>query len=117
MRTYAKDKIQSPKKYAVKTSLLLNILHLDYDYTKLEKTDKLYIPLKYFTNRKYENILKTLSSNFDTYIYMPTIVKGNYKNLLYSNIENTTNKFDIKGFVISNICNIKLLNNLFDEFR
>lgn len=115
MRTYAKDKIQSPKKYAVKTSLLLNILHLDYDYTKLEKTDKLYIPLKYFTDRKYENILKTLSSNFDTYIYMPTIVKGNYKNLLYSNIENTTNKFDIKGFVISNICNIKLLNNLFDD--
>lgn len=115
MRVFAKDKMQSPKKYTVKTSLLLNILHLDYDYSKLEKTDKLYIPLKYFTNKKYESTLKTLSSNFDTYIYMPTIVKGNYKNLLYANIENTTNKFDIKGFVISNICNIKLLNTLFDD--
>ena len=66
---------------------------------------------------KYENILKTISKKFDTYIYMPTIVKGNYKNLFYANAENAVKKYKIKGFVISNICNIKLLNNLFEDIN
>lgn len=40
---------------------------------------------------------------------MPTIIKANYRNLLATNIENTINKYNIKGFVVSNISNIKLL--------
>ena len=43
---------------------------------------------------------------------MPTIVKSNYSNLLSFNLESTLTNFDIKGFVISNICNIKFLENL-----
>ena len=46
---------------------------------------------------------------------MPTIVKGNYKNLLYANIEMAIQKYQIKGFVISNICNVKLLHDLFED--
>ena len=46
---------------------------------------------------------------------MPTIVKGNYKNLFLANAENAVNKYNIQGFVISNICNIKLLNSLFKD--
>ena len=48
---------------------------------------------------------------------MPTIVKGNYKNLFYANAENSVKKYEIKGFVISNICNIKLLNELFTDLN
>lgn len=40
---------------------------------------------------------------------MPTIIKANYRNLLVTNIENTISKYNIRGFVISNISNIKLL--------
>ena len=36
-----------------------------------------------------------------------------YKNLLYNNIETSLENYNIKGFVISNICNIKLLELLF----
>ncbi len=98
-----------------KISLLLNLLHEDFDYNMLNNVDSIYIPLKFFTQNKYENILSILNKKADLYIYMPTIVKGNYKNLFYSNVKNTIKKFDIRGFVISNICNIKLLGDLFKD--
>ncbi len=105
--------IQPPK-----ISVLLNNLNYNFDYSALtNKIDSLYIPLKFFTSKKYENILKILSTNFDTYIYMPTIIKGNYKNLFYTYAESSVKKYDIKGFVISNICNIKLLNELFTDLN
>ena len=96
-----------------KLSLLLNILHKDYDYTKLHEVENVYIPLKYFSMKDYKDILHILDEKYNLYIYMPTIVKSNYKNLLSSNIETTLNNYHIKGFVISNICNVKLLNDLF----
>ena len=43
---------------------------------------------------------------------MPTIIKANYRNLFYNNIEKTIEKYDIKGFVVSNISNLKLLENI-----
>lgn len=105
----------STKPNAYKITVLLNLLNLNFDYSKLKDIDDVYIPLKYFTNRKYDSILKIISQKFDTYVYMPTIVKGNYKNLLYANIEMAIQKYQIKGFVISNICNVKLLHDLFED--
>ena len=111
MRTMAK----LTKNGTPKISLLLNIIDENFDYNKLEYVDDVYIPLKFFTSKKYEACLKTISRKFDTYIYMPTIVKGNYKNLFLANAETAVNKYNIQGFVISNICNIKLLNSLFKD--
>ena len=48
-----------------KITLLLNILNLSFDYSSLTDIDSLYIPLKYFTNRKYDKILTLLSKKFD----------------------------------------------------
>lgn len=112
MRTY---KMNSSNPEKPKITLLLNTLNLDFDYSLLTDIDSLYIPLKYFTNKKYNKILSLLSKKFDTYVYMPTIIKGNYRNLFYSNIKRSIEKYSIKGFVISNICNIKLLNDLFED--
>lgn len=98
-------------------SLLLNILHKDWNYYAIKGVSNVYIPLKYFTNKSYETILKTLSKKFHIYIYMPTIVKGNYKNLFYSNAKSAIEKYNVSGFVISNICNIKLLNTLFKDIK
>ena len=117
MRTFVNMKTEISQKSNTKISVLLNILIYDYDYSKLENIDNIYIPLKYFTNKKYEQILKTISKKFDTYIYMPTVIKGNYKNLFYSNAENAVKKYEIKGFVVSNIGNIKLLNDLFQDIN
>ena len=110
-----KEQHDSQKSSIKKTrlSLLLNILHTNFDYTQLQDIENVYIPLKYFSMKDYQEILHILDDKFNVYIYMPTIVKSNYKNLLSSNIETTLNNYHIKGFVISNICNIKLLNTLF----
>lgn len=113
MRNYDKSDFYLDKP---KISVLLNCLNPNFDYTKLsQQIDNLYIPLKYFIHRKNDSILKVLSQNFNTYIYMPTIIKGNYRNLFYANAENSVKKYDIRGFVISNICNIALLNELFTD--
>ena len=106
----------SPTK-KTKLSLLLNILHKDFDYTQLHDIENVYIPLKYFSMKDYQEILHVLDNKFNIYIYMPTIIKSNYKNLLSSNIENTLSNYHIKGFVISNICNVKLLNTLFTDLN
>ena len=117
MRIFAQNKTNLSNCIPPKISVLLNIINLDFDYSKLKDIDNLYIPLKYFINKKYENILKTLTKKFDTYIYLPTILKGNYKNLFYSNAKNTVQNYKIKGFVISNIGNIKLLHDLFTDLN
>ena len=92
-------------------SILLNILNLDFDYLKLENVDKIYIPFKYFTFEKYSNILKDITSKFNTYIYMPVIIRNNYNNLIRNNLPDILENFNIKGFVISNLGNLELLHN------
>ena len=116
MRDFAKENINFENKFT-KISLLLNILNTEFDYSKLEDVDNLYIPLNYFNDKKFDNILKTLTKKFNTYIYLPTIKKINYRNLFYNNIKDTVNKYQIKGFVISNIGNLLLLNNLFEDLN
>ena len=98
-----------------KISVLLNILNEKYDYSSLEGIDIVYIPLKYFVNKKYSNILETLSKKFKLYIYLPTIIKANYRNLLSLNIENAIKSYNIKGFVLSNISNLLLLDNVLEN--
>ena len=92
-----------------KISLLLNDLNLEYDSSKLDGVHNLYIPL----NKNYENILNVLNKKFSTYIYLPTIIRANYRNLFYDNIVNTTKKYNIKGIVLSNISNFMLISDLY----
>lgn len=96
-------------------SVLLNILNFDFDYSKLDNIDNIYIPLKYFSNNKYSEILNTLQQKSKLYIYMPTIIKANYRNLFYNNIEKTIEKYNIKGFVLSNISNLNLLEDVLND--
>ena len=98
-------------------SVLLNVLNSDFDYNKLENIDNIYIPLKYFINKKFNNCIKILSNKFNVYIYMPTIIKSNYRNLISSNIEDAIKIYNIKGFVISNISNLILLNKVFNNIK
>ena len=90
---------------------------MEYDYSKLENIDNIYIPLKYFLNKKYSQILEILNTKAKLYIYFPTILKENYKNLFYTIAKKTVQKYDIKGFIVSNISNIKMLNDLFEDLK
>ena len=92
-----------------KISLLLEDINLDYDYNALTGADNIYIPLKFFSNKKYHDLIMNLSQKFSVFVYMPTIIKANYKNLLLNNLDNIVKTFNIKGFVVSNIAGVIFL--------
>ena len=110
------EKIESLKKDK-KVSLLLNVLNKNFNYLDLNSIDRLYIPFKYFILNDYNHILKQITQNFDTYIYMPTIIRNNYHNLISNNLDNILKNFDIKGFVISNIGNFELLKTYINKYE
>lgn len=95
-----------------KIAILLNKLNSDYNYCLLKNIDKVYIPLKYFLNSNYSKVLKNLSDKFNTYIYLPVIMKENYKRLLNLNLQKILISYNIKGFLISNLGNLRLLETL-----
>lgn len=99
-----------------KISLLLNVINKDIDYTLLKNVDNVYIPLKYFANKKLEKELHSICENFNAYIYLPTVIKANYKNLLNNIVSNSIDKFNIKGFVISNISSCVFISNLKEKY-
>ena len=99
-----------------KISLLLENINLKYDYSKLDNVDNVYIPLKYFNNKQFSEILHNLSNRFNMFIYMPTIIKPNYKNLLLNVLENVLQEFNIKGFIISNIADFKFLEEYINKY-
>ena len=96
-------------------SILLNILNLNYDYSNLENVDNVYIPLKYFFDTSYYNMLDNLCKSYNVYIYMPHILRKNYLALL-NNLDNILQKFLIKGFVLSNIGQFHLLKKYEDSY-
>ena len=100
-----------PKLEHPNISLSLRHLFVDYDYTKLrkEKISRIYLALKLFLNKKYTAIIDYLSENCDLYIYLPTIIKANYKNILINSLDNITSRFSVKGFVLSNLADFAFL--------
>ena len=90
-------------------SLLLNELNPSYDYTKLLDVDRIYIPLKFFNKKDLTELIKNLSGKFELYVYMPTIVKDNYRNIIYNSLDKYIEEFNIKGIVASNLASINSL--------
>lgn len=105
------------KQEKTKVSALFNLLNTDMDYSQIKGIDHFYIPLKYFVNKKLENILKTLSEKGKLYVYIPTIVKSNYKNLVLNQLENILNTFPIQGFVLSNLSNLECLKDYQKDYE
>ena len=97
-------------------SLLLNILEENFDYSKIENIDNIYIPFKYFSNKKYEKILTQISNKYNLYIYLPTISKNRYNNIINTKIDTLIDKFNVKGIVFSNLGNILLLESLKNKY-
>lgn len=97
-----------------KISLLLNTLNLSYNYLELKNVSKIYIPFKYFINKSFSHLLLNVCQKFDTYIYMPIIIRNNYNRLIKNNLPTILGKYKIKGFVLSNIGNFELLKDYKD---
>lgn len=99
-----------------KVSILLNKLDLNEDYSLLKGIDRIYIPLKYFFNSDYKEVIEMICKNFNLYIYLPIIMRNNYRKLLSTNLENILNCYNIKGFVISNLGNLEMLKNYIKSY-
>lgn len=113
---FKKFENKSPFCKAKKISLLLNTLNLEFDYNNLKNVDRVYIPVKYFSSPKYEHILNTITSRFNTYIYMPTVTKTNYKNIFMNSISSALSKYRITGFVVSNLAGFTLLKDFKNDY-
>lgn len=95
-------------------SIMFNNLNRYFDYSLLEKVDNVYIPYKYFIDSNYIDVLKTITKKFNTYIYLPTISK----NFLSYNFDKILDDFSkIKGFVLSNISHLKLLEKYSNKYK
>ena len=94
-----------------KISLSLRNLYTNYDYTKLDssKIDKIYLALKLFSDKDYSDIIKYLTDNYDVYIYLPIIIKPNYKNIVLNVLNDSIQKYRIRGFIVSNIADFEAL--------
>ena len=84
------DNIQQPYDIAEnqtlknkKISVLLRNINPKFDYTNLDfkNINNLYIPLKSFISKNLKETLSYLSDNINTYIYLPSVIKNNYKNI------------------------------------
>ena len=98
----SKEKIPKNKN---KTSftLELNNINLDFDYNKLTNIDRIYVPIKYFTNKKYNDILNILKNKGNLYISLPIIVRDNYRNITFNFLGDFIKSYDVKGIVVTNV--------------
>jgi len=102
------------KKNKKTTSILLNNLNPNIDYSLMEKVDRVYIPYKFFANSNYFDCIQFLSKKFEVYIYMPTVSKK-FTNYNYDKILSDFPK--IKGFVLSNISHLKLIEKYRNKYQ
>ena len=102
-----------------KISLSLRNLNVDYDYTKLDgsKIDKIYLALKLFLNKSYSDIIKYLTDNYNVYIYLPIIIKPNYKNIVFNVLNDTIKKYKIHGFIVSNLADFEALEQYKKDYE
>ena len=75
----------------------------------MQNVDNIYIPFNFFVLNDFSSIIQKISEKFNTYIYMPTIIRNNYTKLISNNLPNILKAYNIKGFVLSNIGNFELL--------
>ena len=93
-------------------SILLNVLDLSFDYSKLKQVDRIYIPLKYFADKKYGEILKLLSSKSKLYIYMPVVIKDRFFGNIKTIIEQAFKTYKIYGAVVSEYSSISIFKSI-----
>ena len=91
-----------------KISILFNTLYENFDFSKYSNLDKIYIPLKFFNDEKYFKLISNLGNKYDLYIYLPTIIKNDYTETTKKIIQDSLEKFKIKGVVVSNISELNL---------
>ena len=111
---YNFDEFNLEPKTDSKISLLLNYINTDFNYSDLEKVDRVYLPLSCFDD-KNADVINSINTNI--YIYLPSIIRQKYIPVVLSKIEKILKLYNIKGFVLSNLADIMLLENYINTYE
>lgn len=109
--TVREKSFTSKKNLPPKISLFLRELDSSLDYSLLEDVDRVYIPFKFFGRPEFKHCIEAINKKFHTYIYMPTIITLNYSNIVTNVVDLILKKYNISGFVFSNLSSIDLIRN------
>lgn len=71
----------------------------------------MYIPISNFCESENKSVLKTITTKYDTYIYLPRVINMNYSNILNTYMVSIIKNYKIKGIVISNIGQLELIKD------
>lgn len=66
----------------------------------------MYIPLKYYLDKDYEDIIKQFET---TYIYLPSIIRKDTINYIKASVNKASQDFNISGFIVSNLSDLEWL--------
>lgn len=106
-KTYRFDEDQDENSQEnAKVSILLNKINPEYNYENIKNVDNIYLHLSQIVISKNEKAIDKIVKNFNTYIYIPAVVKDTYKKVAQDQIEKLV-KYGIKGFVISNLSQLE----------
>lgn len=94
-----------------KISVLLLQLNINYEYLNMDEVDRVYIPMRCFRNTKNKDVIKKITSKFDTYIYLPAVINLNYLNLYEGYVSAFVKAYDIKGFVFSSMGELRIISD------
>ena len=98
-----------------KVSLLLNYINSNFDYSNLEKVDRIYLPLHTFMDEKNADIINSFAAN--VYIYLPSIIRNNFTTSILNKVDKIVKNFKIKGFVVSNLADMLLLKQYKNDYE
>lgn len=90
-------------------SLLLNVLNTNFDYSNIKNVNRIYIPLRFFVSGEFKDTLNILCNKFSVFIYLPTIIRKNYRNIINLQLDNIIKNFSIKGLVISHLSQVEMV--------
>lgn len=97
-------KIDTGNKCKMGTHILLQKINLRYDYYNLSpKIERLYIPLEYFLDESYHQLIEYFCQNYGVCVYMPRMIYERNCEKWYYDLDVVINRFKIKGIVASNI--------------
>lgn len=103
-------KIETGKKCNMGTHILLQKINLRYDYSNLsEKIERLYIPLEYFLDESYYQLIEYFCQKYGVCVYMPRMIYERNCQKWYNDLDAVIIKFNIKGIVVSNISDLAMI--------
>jgi len=92
----------------MQVGLLLNNIKKQ-DYSKIQGADRIYLPINLLFNPNIKEEIDQIFKNYKTYIFLTSVIKGKYYELVKNKMEEYKNKAE--GIVVSNLSQINMIQD------